>query len=461
MTATATEQDVAGRVLDLVRAAAGPGVETEVLVERQELALTRFANSYIHQNVADATTAVRLRVHADGRTASTSTTVLESLGDLVERTVAALRLAPADPSWPGLTPPTPSRLAGHHDDATALAEPDERAERVRAFVDAAGGLATAGFCSTSSTTAAFANSVGQAVQASSTQATMDAIARTPTSDGLIRLASVRLADLDGAVLGARAAAKARAGADPVELPPGRYEVVLEPTAVADVLQILALYGFNAKAVAERRSFVELGTGQFDRSITIVDDMTEPDAMGTPFDAEGTPRRPLRLVDAGLSAAVAHDRRTAAKAGTESTGNAIVGGGAWGAVPAAVRLLPGAGPAPSEVDGPAADSAVAALVAGVERGLLVTDNHYTRVLDPRTLVVTGLTRNGVWLIEHGEITTPVKNFRFTQSYPQALAPDAVLGVGAHAIGLPGVWSELGIHAPALRLASWNYTGGASG
>ena len=114
-----------------------------------------------------------------------------------------------------------------------------------------------------------------------------------------------------------------------------------------------------------------------------------------------------------------------------------------------------------MDGPAADSSVAALVAGVERGLLVTDNHYTRVLDPRTLVVTGLTRNGVWLIEHGEITPPVKNFRFTQSYPQALAPDAVLGVGTHAVGLPGAWSELGIHAPALRLASWNYTGGASG
>jgi predicted Zn-dependent protease len=461
MTATATEQEVAGRVLDLVKASAGPGVETEVLVERQELALTRFANSYVHQNVADATTAVRLRVHGDGRTASTSTTVLDGLDDLVRRTLAALRLAPTDPGWPGLTPPNASPLAGHRDEATAQADPDERAERVRAFVDAAGGLATAGFCSTSSTTVAFANSAGQALQASATHAAMDAIARTPTSDGSTRLASVRLADLDGAILGARAAAKARAAADPVELPAGRYEVVLEPTAVADVLQILALYGFNAKVFADRRSFVELGAAQFDRSVTIVDDMTAPDAMGIPFDPEGTPRQTLRLVDGGVSAALAHDRRTAAKAGTQSTGHAIVGGGAWGAVPAAVRLLPGPGPAPSEVDGPAADSAVAALVAGVERGLLVTDNHYTRVLDPRTLVVTGLTRNGVWLIERGEITTPVKNFRFTQSYPQALAPGAVLGIGAHAPGLPGVWSELGIHAPALRLASWNYTGGASG
>jgi predicted Zn-dependent protease len=290
---------------------------------------------------------------------------------------------------------------------------------------------------------------------------MDGIARTGSSDGLSRVASVRLSDLDGTILGARAAAKARAGADPVELPPGRYEVVLEPTAVADVLQMLAFYGFNAKAVQERRSFVELGSAQFDPAITLVDDVTAADAIGLPFDVEGTPRQRLSLVEAGISTAVAHDRRTAAKAGIESTGHAIVGSAVWGAIPGSTRLVPAKTAPAEEVDGPAADSSVAELVAGVERGLLVTDNHYTRVLDPRTLVVTGLTRNGVWLIEDGVVTTPVQNFRFTQSYPQALAPGAVLGVGTHVTGLPGAWSEAGYVAPALRLASWNYTGGASG
>jgi predicted Zn-dependent protease len=115
----------------------------------------------------------------------------------------------------------------------------------------------------------------------------------------------------------------------------------------------------------------------------------------------------------------------------------------------------------EVDGPAADSSVVALLAGVERGLLVTDFWYTRVLDPRPLVVTGLTRNGVWLIENGEITRPVKNFRFTQGYPQALAPGAVLGVGSHRIAQPADWDHEAFAAPALRLASWHFTGGASG
>jgi predicted Zn-dependent protease len=454
-----TETDLAQRVLELV----ATGIEAEVTVERQAMSLTRFAGSYIHQNVADETTAVRLRLHADGRTATSSTTVLDGLDDLVRRTVASMRLAPADPTWPGLAPPAPLTFTGNADDETAAASPDDRAARVRAFVGQAEGLDTAGYCRTIAARVVYANSAGQHVTAARTSAAMDGIARTATSDGLARLAAARIADIIGAVLGARAAAKARAGVDPVELPPGRYEVVLEAPAVADVLLMLAAYGFNAKMVLDRQSFLQIGEPQFDPSVTLVEDPAQPDVSVTPFDAEGTPRRRVVLVDRGLSSAVVHDRRTAARAGdgTESTGNAISGGATFGAMPSSLRLLPAPGPAPAEVDGPATDSAVSALVADVERGLLVTDNYYTRVLDPRTLVVTGLTRNGVWLIENGAVTTPVRNFRFTQSYPQALEPGAVLGIGSHAVELPGPWSEAGFVAPALRLASWNYTGGASG
>jgi predicted Zn-dependent protease len=216
-------------------------------------------------------------------------------------------------------------------------------------------------------------------------------------------------------------------------------------------------------VQERHSFVELGTAQFDPAITLVDDVQGAGAAGLPFDVEGTPRRRTVLVDAGTPVALAYDRRTAAKAGTTSTGGAVPGGASWGAVPASLVLDAAASTTQKaeEVDGPALDSAVAALVAQVERGLLVTASHYTRVLDPRTLVVTGLTRNGVWLIENGVATTPVQNFRFTQSYPHALAPGAVLGVGSHVVRLPGDWTDLACAAPALRLASWNYTGNASG
>jgi predicted Zn-dependent protease len=460
---TVTELDLAARVLEWVRVLGGPGTQAEVLVERRALALTRFANSYIHQNVADSTTAVRLRLHREGRTAtgSTTLTVTEALRDLVERTVAASRLCPPDPGWPGLAPPDPVEPGGPVDEDVVAASPADRAARVRAFVDAAGGLPTAGFCSTAYTTVAFANSAGQSARGATTDVSMDGIARTASADGAARLASPRLSDVDGGVLGARAAAKALAGSDPVELPPGRYEVVLEPLAVGDILLTLALYGFNGKAVNERRSFAHLGEAQFDPAVTLVDDPAGPDQSGLPFDGEGTAKHRLALVRAGVTEAVAHDRRTAAVAGVASTGHALPGGSTWGAIPLNLTMTPADGPAPVEVAGPAVDSAALDLVSGVRRGLLVTDHWYTRVLDPKSLVVTGLTRNGVWLIENGEITRPVRNLRFTQSYPHALGPGAVLALGSHAA--PGVagWAAATYAAPALHLSTWNFTGGASG
>lgn len=461
--------DIASRVLDLV-AAASPGAEAEVVVDGGELALTRFANSFIHQNVADATTWVRLRLHVDGRTAAGSASIAgpataddEALGRLVARTVAAVKLAPRDPQWPGLAPAAPVDPVPPVDPDTAHAEPDARAARVRDFVAAAGGLETAGYCSTLLRSTAFANSAGMSASSVSALAAMDAIARSGTADGVARVASSRLSDVDGARLGARAAAKARAAVAPRELPPGRYEVVLEPTAVIDLLENLALYGFNGKAVNEGRSFVEVGAAQFDPSLSIVDDPFDPRGLALAFDVEGTPKARRTFVDAGTSVAVAHDRRSAAVAGTTSTGHALAGGASFGAIATNLHLQPTEGPhaGEEEVPGPAADASVQALVSQVERGLLVSDLWYTRVLDPRTLVVTGLTRNGVWLIENGEISTAVQNFRFTQSYPQALGPGAVLGVGAHSMGIPSGWEAFAHRAPALRLASWNFTGNPSG
>ncbi|MGW5668826.1 metallopeptidase TldD-related protein, partial [Micromonospora sp. NPDC003776] len=374
----------------------------------------------------------------------------------------------------GLTPPAPIPSAGFFDEATADASPDERADRVRAFVDAVGGLEAAGYCRTAYRSGAFANSAGHSAVGRTAEAAMDGIARTGGSDGVARLCADRLAAIDGAALGARAAAKARAAADPVELPPGRYEVVLEPAAVTDLLQNLAWYGFNGKRYAERQSFAEPGAAQFDPAVTLVDDPLH--ASGLPYDLEGTPRRALPLVEGGTTRGVAHDRRSGAEAGTGSTGHGMVGGSTFGPIPRNLRLLPADGGPDVPADGAAgtvaeqvsggvtgavADPDTAALVAGMTRGLLVSDFWYTRVLDPKRLVITGLTRNGVWLVEEGVPTRAVRDFRFTESYPRALGPDQVLGLGRTPVRQPdrldGVWWE----GPALRLTSWNFTGGASG
>ena len=201
--------------------------------------------------------------------------------------LAAAALAPLDAGWPGVASPAPLAGLAPVDPATRDVTPFDRAGIVRDFVDAAGGLETAGYCRTNHRWAAFANSAGQAVTAESADVGLAGIARRDGADGVARLASGRLADVDGSVLGRRAAAKANAAADPVEIPPDRYEVVLEPTAVADILEAFSMYAFNAKAVAERRSFVRVGEAQFDPSITLADDAP---AAGVAFDADGTPTR---------------------------------------------------------------------------------------------------------------------------------------------------------------------------
>jgi predicted Zn-dependent protease len=426
--------------------------------------LTRFANSRIHQNVTEDVRSVTLTVATDGRTARAATTRTddEGLAELVERALAAAALRPADPEFPGFAPPAEVPPVEHWDDATAGATPAQRAELVAGFVDAAGGLETAGYCSTSASTHVLISTTGQRAVGRASEAQIDGIARAGTAtvadgdhpaDGYAQRTSVRLADLDGAACGARAAAKARDGRDPVALEPGSYEVVLEPRAVAQALLYPAFYGFNGKAYAEGTSFAHLGEPQWDEALDLWDDATDPRALGEPFDVEGTPRRRLDLVRAGVTVGLAHDRRSARLAGAEPTGNSV-GMESFGGVPTHVFLAPsGAGDA-GRREVPAED-----VIAGVRRGLLVTDYWYNRILDPKTQVVTGLTRNGLFLIEDGEIRAPVQNLRYTQGVVGAFGPGKVRAIGddAQLVGSEGSV----MHVPTVHLAGWSFTGNARG
>ncbi|HEX2192901.1 MAG TPA: metallopeptidase TldD-related protein [Acidimicrobiales bacterium] len=429
-----------GELCEAVLERVGGRAEAEVAVSRGRSALTRFANSHIHQNVSEDHVNVRLRLVAGGRLASASTNRADAEGidRLVEGALEAARLRPVDHGWPGLAPPAPAVDADRYDAATRWADPRERAQVVADFVAAAPGLAGAGYCASGGGNLAFANTADQRLEGRTSAATLDAIHRTPTADGMGWQAGTRLGELDGGRAGEIAAAKARTGSEPVDLEPGRYEVVLEPACVDDMLFFL-LDGFSAKTHAEGRSFLRLGEAQFDPAVTLCDDVTHPDTNGLAFDAEGTPKRPLDLVVGGVPSALLHDRRTARQAGTESTGHGVVGGESFG--PAALNpvLAPG-------------DRNPEELVASMSRGLLVTDLWYTRVLDPKTSVVTGLTRNGTFLVEGGQVVAAVRNLRFTQSYAEALAPGRVLGVGSDLRLRPS-----GTLVPSLHLASWNFTG----
>lgn len=448
---TATPAELCEQVLDLV----GDRAEAQVTAQRGRLALTRFANSFIHQNVGEAGVSVSLKLALpDQRVAASSTTRADRAGlaALVDSTLAAAALRPVDPDWPGLAAAAAVPEADHYDPTTENASPDERARRVRAFVDAGHGLRAAGYCDTDGGTTAFANSAGQRAEGRSTRATIDGIHQTDDSAGSGHATAARLGDLDATGVGAAAADRALRGQAAADIEPGEYEVVLEPECVATILIFLAFYGFNAKQVIEGQSGIRLGESQFDQAVSIWDDATAPEALGVAFDADGTPRHRLELVRAGVSNALAHDRRTGRKMGTESTGHAVPESDSYGPIPSNLFL----GPADPSFGAETSD-----LIASTRRGLLVTTFNYCRILDPKTHVVTGLTRNGTFLIEDGKVRGGVKNLRFTQSFLEALAPGNVLGISREARFADSEFGAGLVHCPALRLGSWRFTGGARG
>jgi predicted Zn-dependent protease len=222
--------------------------------------------------------------------------------------------------------------------------------------------------------------------------------------------------------------------------------------VATILIFLAWYGFNAKQVIEGQSGIRLGEAQFDPVVSIWDDATTGEALGVAFDADGTPKRHVELVRSGVPTALVHDRRTARKMGAESTGHAFSDSDAYGPYPS--NLFLGAAD-------PSFGADTADLITSTTRGLLVTTFNYCRILDPKTQVVTGLTRNGTFLVEDGKVRGGVKNLRFTQSFLDALSPGNVLGVSREARFADSEFGAGIVHCPALRLGSWRFTGGARG
>jgi len=326
---------------------------------------------------------------------------------------------------------------------TANATPEFRAEGVRAVIaaaDAAGVMAYGAF-STDAEAIAVANSRGVRAAESRTSSQLLTVQMSPDGGtGYAEDVSMDATSIDAAAIGREAATKARASDHAVTVPAGDYPVVLEEYAVVDITDQLGYLGFNALSVLEGRSFAEPGRRIGSELVTIIDDGSDRHGLPMSFDFEGVPKQRVTLVEAGVCRDVVYDSQTAARSGHASTGHGLPAPNPWGPFP--LNAVMSAGTMSRDE-----------LIGGLDRGLLVTRFHYTNVVHPKLAIITGMTRDGTFLVEGGKIVGPVRNLRYTQSYLDALA-----GVSAVSSTRKTVRGFLGAAVvPALRIDAWTFTG----
>lgn len=389
-----------------------PADATEAIVTVEQRALTRYAHEAVHQNVAAGETVVRVRAIVDGRTGVASTGNLDEAGidAAIARACELARFAPAPWMAPSVAgPASPVAPAQAYVDATAAASADDRGAFARSVFAAAraNGCWSAGYVATGSSGVTIATSSGAALAFDGTEAAANVKMVGADSSGFAEQYDADVRTFDGAAIAGRAAQKAVASAAPVAVEPGPWTVILEPPAFGELLHFLESH-FSAQTVDEGASFVSgrLGERVFDEGVTLRDDYADPLHRAMPFDWEGTPTQRLALVENGVARTIVTDREWAARLDCPNTGHALPAPSAAGPRPRNFVVDPGT-------------ASLDELIAGTSRGLLISRFWYVRNVDQRRTILTGMTRDGTFLIENGRLAGGVRNLRFNQSLHEAL------------------------------------------
>ena len=421
--------------------------ETEVYLEARTNALTRYANAFIHQNVVSTEARVRVRAVKGKRVAVISSDRLDREGVTKAAHDASelAALVPENPRFTGLVdkaavPASPQSFF----DRTAAATPEARAQAVKRICDPARakGLSAAGYVQTKIEETLIANSRGVSSYWPRTVADLEVVGIGATGSAYAERASADFGALDIAGAAEEAIGKTLIAQDPRDIEPGEYEVLLAPYAVVDIVNFLGNQ-LTGPAVEEGRSFVGGRIGQkVTGPVTLVDDPFDPECLPMPFDYEGAPSSRVTLIEDGIARGVVYDSQSAARAGVPNTGHALPTNPFAQVMPMHLRLEAG-------------DQTRHQLMGAMKRGLLVTRFHYTRWVHQLRTIVTGMTREGTFLIEDGQIAHPVKTLRFTQSYHEALA--GTLGISSDLTLIPSGFGPTARRVPALRLASFTFTG----
>ncbi|MBA3578894.1 MAG: TldD/PmbA family protein [Gemmatimonadaceae bacterium] len=417
--------------------------ETRVIVSSGARANTRFADNQVSTSGDNYDATITVRSVFGKRVANASTNKLDdaSLAALVATSEALARLAPEDPElMPELGPQT---YAARPDPAQReTPTPEQRAAAVRAVTEPAraAGLVSTGYMQSNVGSFAIANNKGLFAYARGASAAMSTTVRTPdgTGSGWAGSAHEEWKDLNAATLGARAIDKAVRSRNPVAVEPGRYTVILEPTAVANLVQLI-VGSLNARSADEGRSFfskpgggTKIGTKVVDERVTIVSDPMDPEGRGGLFTGEGLPTQRIVWVENGVIKNLQYDRFWAQKQGVSPTAGSNV-----------LRMSGG-------------DSSVEQMIASTERGILVTRLWYIRGVDPRTILFTGLTRDGTFLVENGRITKAIKNFRWNESPIFMLNNIEAMGKPMRVNSSEGGEGGGAVIVPPIKARDFNFT-----
>jgi PmbA protein len=435
-------QRVAERVLKLAKAA-GVG-HAEVDANANTDALTRFANNTIHQNVAEQTLTLSIRALFDGRTAraTTNKTDDESLRRVV---AAAASLAKNQPKNPDLLPllgKQKYQKVARFFRPTAETTPQDRARAVTKVCRLAAKKkqTAAGIFVSGGSHSVMANSKGLFAAYEQTRAEFSVTILESDSSGWAKANSPDIRKIDPQALAESASEKSVRSRKPLELPPGHYVTILEPAAVLDLMGFL-FFDFSGTAILDKRSCLTGRMGQklFGDNITVWDDVYHPLQTGWPYDGEGSPRQRVLLVDKGVPKNVVYARATAKKAKAKPTGHGFSLPNDYGEAPINIVFAGG-------------DKSVDDMVRSTERGVLVTHLWYIREVDPYAKILTGMTRDGTFLVENGKIAGGLRNFRFNQSVIDLLTGVEMLGPSVRSAGE----ESFEMVVPAMKVRDFHFS-----
>jgi PmbA protein len=407
--------DREARLLEIGREAVRSSTadETEIILAEGRDLLTRFSGNRIHQNVGAEEVWASIRVVTGKRVGVATAGSLrpDALAAACQEALAIAKAADKVDDWPGLPPPRPVEKVDAYDPQTADMAAETRADLAGAVIAAAKvkKAEAAGAVEIEESSLAVASSAGVEVAASYTKAQVHTVMTCEDGSGYAEGLSTRAGDLDARAIGRRAASKAAGSHKPRAVDPGRYDVILEPAAVAEWLEYLSYIGFSGKNYEEGRSPLsgKLGQRITGEAVTIWDNALDPRTITMPFDYEGMPKHRLMLISRGVAKNVATGYYRARRLKKrKSTGSGLPSSVSYECLPLHLFMKGG-------------ESSASRLIKETQRGLLVTRFHYTNILDPLKSILTGMTRDGTFLVENGEVVGPVRNLRYTENVLEAL------------------------------------------